>query len=570
MHVCSVLFAPWECTYLDCAHWHWTVHFWIVRWDWLVHWDCAFLCVGTMRLVRFGTLVRRAAQRALAARVGRAKRDLRLVVPSPELYAAVRAVAYGDAKGMFGAQKRTRSVTQGKIMSRVMEVVGAAFPGTPPLLLRIACDQVVQEALRDRMLEAGTPAPRAPPGSLVSGVGSRPDGRDSRTVRPVSGAVGLLPRAHGSSLFTRGSTQVLVATTLGDPDTGALSVQAPTGLGASRRSFYLHYDFPPYCTNEVGKPGMNRRMVGHGALAERALAGVVMPPGPGGAPSAFPYAVRVSSEVTASDGSSSMATVCGATLALQDAGVPLAAPVAGVSIGLVTPRDMAADRRYLLLTDILGLEDHVGDMDFKVAGTAAGVTAIQLDVKLEGGLPLAILEDALGAARTARVAVLGAMTDVIAASRAAPRATAPRTERVTLEASSRGILVNNFSAVLRRLQVRRGCGGVGGGGHVAMRSRLRAFAFPNACAAGRDGREDGLGRALARRVRLAAAGCARAGATRCGDHGVQRAAARRGRADACARGRRARLRRAGGSGGRRRAGRRARVGAASHAHDARR
>lgn len=389
-------------------------------------------------------------QLSLARRVDRGKRDVRLAVPPPALYAAVREVAYADAKGMFGAQKRTRSVTQGKIMSRVMTEVGAAFPDAPPMLLRLACDKVVQEALRDRMLESGSPAPGpgAPPGSLVSGVGSRPDGRDSCTVRPISGAVGILPRTHGSSLFTRGSTQVLVAATLGDPDSGALTAQSPSGGAALRKQFYLHYDFPGYCTNEVAKPGMNRRMVGHGALAERALAGVVMPPGG----PLFPYAVRVSSEVTASDGSSSMATVCGATLALQDAGVPLAAPVAGVSVGLVTPRDMAADPRFLLLTDILGLEDHVGDMDFKVAGSASGVTAVQLDVKLEGGLPMHMLDAAFRAAAAARRAVLRSMSDVMVSSRGAVREFAPRTERVTLEASARGILVSNFSAVLRRLQ----------------------------------------------------------------------------------------------------------------------
>src|SRR5690606_16281438 len=199
----------------------------------------------------------------------------------------------------------------------------------------------------------------------------RIDGRDTRTVRPIAIETGVLPKAHGSALFTRGETQALVVTTLG----AVRDAQLIEGLSGSRKeAFMLHYNFPPFSVGETGMmSGPKRREIGHGKLAKRGVQ-AVMP-----SEDSFPYAIRVVSEITESNGSSSMASVCGSSLALMDAGVPLSAPVAGIAMGLIKEGD-----RFSVLTDILGDEDHLGDMDFKVAGTANGVTALQMDIKIQG------------------------------------------------------------------------------------------------------------------------------------------------------------------------------------------
>ncbi|TCJ24652.1 polyribonucleotide nucleotidyltransferase [Halomonas sp. GDM18] len=231
----------------------------------------------------------------------------------------------------------------------------------------------------------------------------RIDGRDTRTVRPLDMAVGVLPKAHGSALFTRGETQAIATATLGT----TRDSQLIEGLSGEKQDrFMLHYNFPPYCVGETGFIGApKRREIGHGRLARRGIESML--------PSlqAFPYAIRVVSEITESNGSSSMASVCGASLALMDAGVPLKAPVAGIAMGLVKDANGVA-----ILTDILGDEDHLGDMDFKVAGTAEGVTALQMDIKIEG-IDEEILEQALEQALEARLTILAQMNEVLAASR---------------------------------------------------------------------------------------------------------------------------------------------------------
>ncbi len=248
-------------------------------------------------------------------------------------------------------------------------------------------------------------------GRILSGE-RRIDGRDTATVRPITIRTGVLPRAHGSALFTRGETQALVVTTLGT-ERDAQLVDALSGN--SKESFMLHYNFPPYCVGETGRiGGTKRREVGHGKLAKRGVS-AVMP-----SKENFPYTIRVVSEITESNGSSSMASVCGSSLSLMDAGVPISAPVAGVAMGLIKEGD-----DYAVLTDILGDEDHLGDMDFKVAGTSKGVNALQMDIKIQG-ITREIMEKALAQARDGRMHILGEMNKVITAPREEVSAFAPR------------------------------------------------------------------------------------------------------------------------------------------------
>ena len=240
----------------------------------------------------------------------------------------------------------------------------------------------------------------------------RIDGRDTRAVRPIMVRVGVLPRTHGSALFTRGETQALVIATLGT-DRDAQIIDAIGG--EYRQPFLLHYNFPPYSVGEIGQVGSpKRREIGHGRLAKRGVQ-AIMPK-----PEQFPYTVRVVSEITESNGSSSMASVCGASLALMDAGVPIKAPVAGIAMGLIKEVD-----RFAVLTDIIGDEDHLGDMDFKVAGTTDGVTALQMDIKIDG-ITREIMEQALAQAREGRLHILGRMSQAIVKPRQELSEYAPR------------------------------------------------------------------------------------------------------------------------------------------------
>jgi len=265
----------------------------------------------------------------------------------------------------------------------------------------------------------------------------RIDGRDTRTVRPIAIRLGVLPRTHGSALFTRGETQALVTATLGTKQ----DEQIIDALqGEYRDRFMLHYNMPPFATGETGRVGApKRREIGHGRLAKRALVAVL----PDAAD--FQYSIRVVSEITESNGSSSMASVCGGCLALMDAGVPMKAHVAGVAMGLIKEGN-----KFAVLTDILGDEDHLGDMDFKVAGTATGVTALQMDIKIEG-ITKEIMQVALAQAREARMTILQKMQDAIAASRGELSAFAPRLIKMKINPEKIRDVIGKGGAVIRAL-----------------------------------------------------------------------------------------------------------------------
>jgi polyribonucleotide nucleotidyltransferase len=273
-------------------------------------------------------------------------------------------------------------------------------------------------------------------GDIISG-GARIDGRDNRTVRPITCETGLLPRTHGSTLFTRGETQALVVTTLG---TGEDEQIIDALHGNSRQNFLLHYNFPPYSVGEVGRFGPpGRREIGHGKLAWRALQ-AVLPPA-----TEFPYTIRVVSEITESNGSSSMATVCGASLSMMDAGVPLKAPVAGVAMGLI----LEEDGRWAVLTDILGDEDHLGDMDFKVAGTAAGITSLQMDIKV-AGITYEIMAQALAQAKEGRMHILGEMAKALTSAQAFSQY-APKIETLTIPTDKIREVIGSGGKVIREI-----------------------------------------------------------------------------------------------------------------------
>ena len=274
--------------------------------------------------------------------------------------------------------------------------------------------------------------------------GERVDGRDLDTIRPITIEAGVLPRTHGSALFTRGQTQAMVAVTLGTQD-DEQRIDSIDVAGETTKSFMLHYNFPPYSTGEV-KPirGTSRREIGHGALAERALQPLLPDY------ETFPYTLRVVSEILESNGSSSMATVCGGSLALMDAAVPIKAPCAGVAMGLIKE-----GKKVAILTDILGSEDHLGDMDFKVAGTAAGITSIQMDIKIEG-LDLKIMEEALEKARKGRLHILGEMGKVLSSARKELSPFAPRIITFMIKPDRIGDVIGPKGKTIRGIQDQTG------------------------------------------------------------------------------------------------------------------
>ncbi len=278
-------------------------------------------------------------------------------------------------------------------------------------------------------------------GRILAGE-SRIDGRDTRSVRPISVELGVLPRTHGSALFTRGETQALVVTTLGTPR----DAQIIDALeGEYRDHFMLHYNFPPYCVGETGRVGSpKRREIGHGKLAKRSISAVLPDM------EEYPYVLRVVSEITESNGSSSMATVCGTSLSLMDAGVGIKAPVAGVAMGLIKE-----DNKFAILTDILGDEDHLGDMDFKVAGTAEGITALQMDIKIDG-ITAQIMELALAQAREGRLYILGEMAKVIDAPRESMSDYAPRILTIKINPDKIRDVIGKGGATIRMLSEETG------------------------------------------------------------------------------------------------------------------
>ena len=342
------------------------------------------------------------AIRELAKNVANPNWEWQAPQPNRALSEATAAAGEDEFTAAYQiADKQERYARLDEIRERVAAELLAveAEAGTPAYSaeeIRSAIEKLEKQIVRGRIL-SGQP---------------RIDGRDTKTVRPITVRAGVLPRAHGSALFTRGETQALVVTTLGtERDAQIIDALA----GERRDTFMLHYNFPPYCVGETGRVGSpKRREIGHGRLAKRGIA-AVMPEGDG-----FPYTIRVVSEITESNGSSSMASVCGSSLSLMDAGVPLKAPVAGVAMGLIKEQD-----GFAVLTDIMGDEDHLGDMDFKVAGTTAGVTALQMDIKIEG-ITREIMHTALAQAHQARLHILGEMNKAISKPRSEMSKFAPR------------------------------------------------------------------------------------------------------------------------------------------------
>jgi polyribonucleotide nucleotidyltransferase len=380
-------------------------------------------------------------QLQMQAEVGKPKREVALALPDPELKKKVFDRVSGPMHELldkpltknefYGGMTTLKDAVVAELCtapeanSGTVGVLAAEFPA--PGSVREAFDQAEQDIVRERILS----------------MGKRPDGRTPTEIRPIWCEVGTSPRAHGSGLFTRGETQVLSIATLGTLG----EAQELDNLSPIKGKRYLHhYNFPPYSTGEA-KPlrGQSRREVGHGALAERALEPVIP------AEETFPYTIRVVSEALSSNGSTSMGSVCGSTLALMDAGVPIKAPVAGVAMGLITDDS----GRYQILTDIQGTEDHLGDMDFKVAGTSQGITALQMDIKISG-LSAQMMKEALEQAHTARMFIMGKMLEVLPESRTELKEWAPRIITVKIPVDKIGALIGPGGKNIRSLQEETG------------------------------------------------------------------------------------------------------------------
>jgi polyribonucleotide nucleotidyltransferase len=357
--------------------------------------------------------------RELMSKVGKTKRPYTPPAPNLELLARVDALVRPDLSDALNTQKHGKAESYHRIAElrkKAAEAVGEELAGEAGVVF----DQLKERIFRDEMLKDR----------------QRPDRRAFDQIRHIESEVGVLPRTHGSGLFTRGETQALVTVTLGTKDDEQrLEMLDP---GTTSKRFMLHYNFPPFSVGEVGfMRGPGRREIGHGALAERSLAPVIPDE------KDFPYTLRVVSDILESNGSSSMATVCGATLALMDAGVPITAPVAGIAMGLVKEGD-----DFAILTDIAGAEDHYGDMDFKVAGTREGITGLQMDIKVPN-VTTAIMGGAMEQARRARLFILDKMSETIAAPRAEMSQYAPRIYTLTIPTDKIRELIGPGGKVIR-------------------------------------------------------------------------------------------------------------------------
>jgi polyribonucleotide nucleotidyltransferase len=364
-------------------------------------------------------------QKEMREAVGKPKKDYPLFELSQELAQVVKERLTGRVMlALEQAQsKEEQSAALDELRAELLTSLGEAHSVVE---ISAAFDQYLQGVVRSAIIERGY----------------RPDGRDHRTIRPVNCEVGLLPRAHGSGLFSRGETQVLTIATL-----GTLSdEQRLDGLGTEEKKRYMHhYNFPPYSTGETRRRlGPGRREVGHGALAERALLPMIP------SEEEFPYTLRLVSEVLSSNGSTSQASVCASTLALMDAGAPIKAPVAGIAMGLVKEGE-----RYAVLTDIQGMEDHLGDMDFKVAGTSKGINALQMDLKTKG-INAEILREALTQARDARLTLLDKMAAVIRESRPELSPYAPRITLVRIDPEKIGAVIGPGGKMIRSITAETG------------------------------------------------------------------------------------------------------------------
>jgi polyribonucleotide nucleotidyltransferase len=358
-------------------------------------------------------------QKELVSQASKPKRNVKLYATKPELVELAYSLVSDRIEGaIYRPSKVERYSAVGALKDEVSGAISAKFADATPFDKSSAFDEVQIKAFRAAILDKQ----------------KRSDGRAAKEIRPLSGEVGLLPRSHGSSLFARGETQALCLATLA-PSDEAQDLDGYTG-GEITKSFILHYNFPPFSVGETGRVGgLNRREIGHGALAERSLRAVIP------AENDFPYAIRISSEVMESNGSTSMASVCGGCLALMDAGVPIKTPVAGISVGLVTDYDEQDNlKRYLLLDDILGSEDHYGDMDFKLCGTKDGVTGFQLDLKL-AGIPLSLMFEAIDQAVASRKQILGFMDTVINSPRTEMSQYAPRIETIQINPEKIGLVI---------------------------------------------------------------------------------------------------------------------------------
>jgi polyribonucleotide nucleotidyltransferase len=358
-------------------------------------------------------------QETMRSEVGKPKRELSLFKVSTEAKQAVLGKV-GDRvpAALAATTKEQRNHMLNELRTEVVTQLGDTFP-LPEITT--ALDDFVKSLVRAAILDRGY----------------RPDGRDLKTIRPISCEVGLLPRTHGSGLFTRGETQVLTIATLGTSSDS----QIIDGLGTEDTKRYMHhYNFPPYSTGETSRPrSPGRREIGHGALAERAL--VPMIPAQG----QFPYTIRLVSEVLSSNGSTSMASVCASTLALLDAGVPIKSPVAGIAMGLIKEGE-----RVAVLTDIQGMEDFLGDMDFKVAGTANGVTALQMDLKIKGIAP-DVMRTALAQAKEARLFVLDKILGTIQSARPELSPFAPRITLIKIDPQKIGAVIGPGGKMIRKI-----------------------------------------------------------------------------------------------------------------------
>ncbi|KAK9119758.1 hypothetical protein Scep_017851 [Stephania cephalantha] len=375
-------------------------------------------------------------QLSLAAKAGKKKKEYKLSMISNVTLEKVKALAEAPIEAVFtdpSYGKFERGEALDKITQDVKKVLAEECDEESLKVLPKAVDTVRKGVVRKRIIEKEL----------------RVDGRHLDEVRPLYCESGNLPILHGSSLFSRGDTQVLCTVTLGAPGDAQ---RLDSLVGPSTKRFMLHYSFPPFSINEVGKRGgLNRREIGHGTLAEKALLAVLPPE------EDFPYTVRVNSEVMASDGSTSMATVCGGSMALMDAGIPLREHVAGVSVGLVTEADPSTGvvKDYRILTDILGLEDHLGDMDFKIAGTRKGVTAIQLDIK-PAGIPLEIICECLEPALRGRLHILDHMEREINSPRTQEDRNSPRLANMKFSNDSLRRLIGPQGATKRKFEQETG------------------------------------------------------------------------------------------------------------------
>lgn len=378
----------------------------------------------------------------IAAEVGKEKVNL-LDSEDPEKVAAKQAIVdrmantyKKEINEMVNKEGRLEPTGLAELVAKILEEDAAKQSvGSPPGDQAKLAEGEVSELSEGMLNGIFHDLMKAEARRMILEDGVRPDGRNTTEIRPIWCEVDLLPRVHGSAMFKRGATQALTAVTLGDPSLGQLVEDM---AGEQTHHYFHHYDMPPYASGEAGRVGYpKRREIGHGALAQRAL----MPMIP--SQEVFPYTIHVVSEIMSSNGSTSQASVCGSTMALMAAGVPLKKPVAGIAMGL-----MSDGEKFVVLSDIQGLEDHVGDMDFKVAGTKEGITAIQMDIKLKG-IPKEILVQALGQAREGRLHIMGEMLKCIAEPRTSLSPYAPKVAQVTIPAEKIGAVIGSGGCVIK-------------------------------------------------------------------------------------------------------------------------